>query len=104
MKNQKGITLVALVITIIVMLILVGVSLTVAIQNGLIGNAQSDKNNTTKEQLKENNIANGWVTIKEENGTEKYTDIRSYSNDGQQNSGNGGNEETPVNTNTGGGE
>ncbi len=35
MKNQKGITLIALVITIIVMLILVAVSVTVIIQSGL---------------------------------------------------------------------
>ena len=34
MKGQKGITLVALVITIIVMLILVGVTVTIALQDG----------------------------------------------------------------------
>ena len=48
-KNQKGITLVALVITIIVMLILVAVSVTVAINGGLFtkakeaGNSWEDK-------------------------------------------------------------
>ena len=40
MKEQKGITLVALVITIIVMLILVGVSITVALNGGLFTNAK----------------------------------------------------------------
>lgn len=40
MKNQKGITLVALIITIIVMLILVAVTVTVVIQSGIL--------NTTK--------------------------------------------------------
>ena len=39
MKGQKGITLVALVITIIVMLILVGVSVTVALKGGLFKTA-----------------------------------------------------------------
>ena len=34
-KNQKGITLIALIITIIVMMILVAVSVTVALQSGL---------------------------------------------------------------------
>ena len=67
MKNQKGITLVALVITIIVMLILVGVSLTVAIQNGLIGNAQTARDNTEAEKAKENKISEGYVNY---NGNE----------------------------------
>ena len=37
MKNYKGITLIALIITIIVMMILVGVSVTIAINGGLFG-------------------------------------------------------------------
>ena len=41
MKGQKGITLVALVITIIVMLILVGVTVSIALNGGLIQKAQS---------------------------------------------------------------
>jgi hypothetical protein len=40
MKGQKGITLVALIITIIVMLILVAVSITVAIDGGLFDKAE----------------------------------------------------------------
>lgn len=40
MKNQKGITLVALVITIVVMLILVAVTVTVVVQSDLIGTAK----------------------------------------------------------------
>ncbi len=39
-KNDKGITLIALIITIIVMLLLVGVTLNVALQGGLFGNAK----------------------------------------------------------------
>ena len=46
MKEQKGITLVALVITIIVMLILVGVSITVALNGGLFNTAKDAANNT----------------------------------------------------------
>lgn len=41
MKSQKGITLVALIITIIVMLILVAVSVTVVIQSGLFDSAKN---------------------------------------------------------------
>ncbi len=40
MKNQKGITLVALIITIIVMLILVAVSVSVVINSNILGSAQ----------------------------------------------------------------
>ena len=63
MKNQKGITLVALVITIIVMLILVAVSLTVAINNGLIGNAQKAATDTQTERDAEKKISDGYVKI-----------------------------------------
>lgn len=41
MKNQKGITLVALIITIIVMLILVAVSVAVLIDSDLLGTAKN---------------------------------------------------------------
>ena len=57
MKNQKGITLIALVITIIVMLILVGVSVTVALNGGLFTTAKTaaegTKVATEKERLLE---------------------------------------------------
>ena len=43
MKEQKGITLVALIITIIVMLILVGVTVSVVINSNLIGEANTAK-------------------------------------------------------------
>lgn len=45
MKEQKGITLIALIITIIVMLILVAVSVTFAVQSGLFTNAKDAGNN-----------------------------------------------------------
>jgi len=52
MKNQKGITLIALIITIIVMLILVGVSVTVALNGGLFKTAQeaAKKTETAKQE------------------------------------------------------
>lgn len=43
MKNQKGITLVALVITIVVMLILVAVTVSVVVSSDLIGTAENAK-------------------------------------------------------------
>lgn len=53
MKNQKGITLVALVITIIVMLILVGVTVNVALTGGLFDTAKKAKTQTIEEQERE---------------------------------------------------
>lgn len=73
MKGQKGITLVALVITIIVMLILVGVSITVAINGGLFEKAKSGATNTALEANKEYNLSTGVVSI---NNTE--VDIDNY--------------------------
>lgn len=61
MKGQKGITLVALVITIIVMLILVGVSVTVAINGGLFTNARTGVTATNEAAQQERNLAEGYV-------------------------------------------
>ena len=46
MKGQKGITLVALIITIIVMLILVAVTISVALNGGLFDNARAARKET----------------------------------------------------------
>ncbi len=73
MRNkEKGITLIALIITIIVMLILVGVVVTVVIQSNLLGTAKTagDKYKTAYED--ESNMSE--VTI---NG-EKYDSIEDY--------------------------
>ena len=73
MQNRnKGITLIALIITIIVMLILVGVVVTVVIQSNLLGTAKTagDKYKTAYED--ESNMSE--VTI---NG-EKYASIEDY--------------------------
>ena len=53
MKKQKGITLIALIITIIVMLILVGVTISVALNGGLFKTAQEATTNTLIEAEKE---------------------------------------------------
>ena len=63
MRGQKGITLVALVITIIVMLILVGVSVTVAINGGLFTKASDGASNTQKAANAERNLSDGKVTV-----------------------------------------
>ena len=43
LKNQKGITLVALVVTIVVLIILATISISVALNGGIIGKAQDAK-------------------------------------------------------------
>lgn len=54
LKEQKGITLIALVITIIVLLILAGVAIaTLAGDNGILTKASNSKSETIKSQLKE---------------------------------------------------
>lgn len=54
MKNEKGITLVALVITIIVLLILAAVSIAaLSGQNGILTNADNSKQQTAISQAKE---------------------------------------------------
>ena len=55
MKNTKGITLVALVITIIILLILAGISIQAITQTGLLKNAQIAKQLTQTAQNTENN-------------------------------------------------
>ena len=54
LKENKGITLVALVITIIVLLILAGVSISLVVgDNGVLTQSQTASKNTTKSQIKE---------------------------------------------------
>ena len=70
MKNQKGITLIALIITIIVMMILVGVTVTVAMNGGLFGTADDSTKRTEKNSIHEQMIAamklteNGNINVK----------------------------------------
>lgn len=68
MREEKGITLVALVITIIVMLILVAVSVTVALNGNLFGKASTGASETNNQAEQERNLSNGKVIVNE-NGT-----------------------------------
>ena len=63
MKGQKGITLIALIITIIVMLILVGVSVTVALQGGLFERAERARDDTRSALNQENDLDSGVVNM-----------------------------------------
>lgn len=60
-NNQGGITLVALIITVIVMLILVGVTITTVIDSNLIGSAKNAGEKYQEAQIEENSL-NG-ITI-----------------------------------------
>ena len=57
MRNTKGITLIALIITIIVMLILVAVTVSVALNGGIFNNAREAKTGTQRQAEKEELIA-----------------------------------------------
>ena len=74
MKNTKGITLIALIITIIIMLILVAVSISVALNTGLFKSAGDATKGWKTAQDNEKNIGNGKITIngKEYNGFDDY--------------------------------
>ena len=82
MKNKEhGITLVALVITIIILLILAGVAITALTQTGLFEKARQAKNATENAQIEEktildyyNNKVNSTVTISNrENSNNDYS-------------------------------
>ena len=65
MKKQNGITLVALVITIIILLILAGISIATISQSGLFNKAREAKNATENAQIAENTTLNeytNWFT------------------------------------------
>ncbi|MBO4815738.1 MAG: hypothetical protein J5507_02135 [Clostridia bacterium] len=85
MRKEKGITLIALIITIIVMLILVAVTISVALNRGIFNNATDAKTQTNlakeKEVLQTTALgyldSNGYVDlaefVSEENPLEGYT-------------------------------
>ena len=73
MKNTKGITLIALIITIIVMLILVAVSISVALNTGLFKSTSDATKNWKSAQDIEGNIGNG-IEI----GGKKYSSMEDY--------------------------
>ena len=73
-KEEKGITLVALIITIVVMLILVAVSLNILVNSNLIGHAEKTGDAYAGAIRNEENLGNDGITI---NG-QKYASIEDY--------------------------
>ena len=69
LKNTNGITLIALIITIIVMLILAGVTITVALNGGLFKTAQSAATNTIIEAEREQLLSAVATAYDTETGT-----------------------------------
>ena len=68
MKEQKGITLVALIITIVVMLILVAVVVTVVINSGLL-NTASEAGQATKNAIQNESTMGDTVNINDHEAT-----------------------------------
>ena len=75
-NTNKGITLIALVITIIVMLILVGVTISMAVNGGLFEYAGRAATKTNKAMQEEQDLANGGVTV----GGWYYNTVEDYLN------------------------
>ena len=72
MKEQKGITLVALVITIIILLILAGISIASLTGSGLFNKAKEAKNASANAQ----NLENQTLTQYENTMNEYLNDLR----------------------------
>lgn len=70
MKNEKGITLIALIITIIVMIILVGVSVSVALQGGIFEETRNASTSTEEKAIYDQIVSamaltdNGKINVK----------------------------------------
>lgn len=77
MKNTKGITLVALIITIIIMLILVSVSVVFAIKGGLFGYAKEGVDKTNEAMQKEPLLSTGSVNVDDQ----EYITVDEYMNE-----------------------
>ena len=72
MRKNKGITLIALIITIIVMLILVGVVVTVVIQSDLLGTAKNTGDMYKTAYEEESSISGVTINGKDYNSIEEY--------------------------------
>lgn len=66
-KEQKGITIIALVVTIIVMLILLGVSISMTIDGGLFSYAGKAVGDVKKSQITDE-VNKAWILVQSENG------------------------------------
>lgn len=63
LKGQKGITLVALVVTIIVLIILAGISISLLLgQNGLLDRAKEARNIQANAEARENAMFENYLT------------------------------------------
>lgn len=60
-KNNKGITLIALIITIIILLILAGISISALTQTGIFEKAKEAKQKSENAQEEENKILNNYI-------------------------------------------
>lgn len=78
MKKQKGITLVALIITIIVMLILVGVTITLVLNGGLFDTAKEARDKTEKSVKEESELSQYEYEIAKAKGEVTDEDILKY--------------------------
>ena len=74
MKKNKGITLIALIITIIIMLILVAVSVSIIINSGLISKTKEAASKTKTAYESEQELSNGKITI----GDRTYNSIDEF--------------------------
>jgi len=77
-RQEKGITLIALVITIIVMLILVAVTITMAVDGGLFGRAADAGRQTNEAVLAEQELGSGVIKIKKGSTIYEYDNINAY--------------------------
>ena len=84
MKNERGITLIALVVTIVVLLILTGITInTVVDRNGVLGKAQQTQNDIedsiSESQGKLENLMDAYNEISSDNyfGIEETHDLSS---------------------------
>ena len=77
-KQEKGITLIALVVTIVVLLILAGVSISLVLNNnGVISKAKDSKNSTEKGQAQDEvNLAINYLQIEDATSTLTREDKR----------------------------
>lgn len=76
MRSKRGITLIALIITIIVMLILVGVTINISAKGQLFEQARQARNDYEREQIRENLM--GYLVEKE---IESYTETATITDD-----------------------
>ena len=89
LKNQNAITLIALIITIIILLILAGISISALTQTGLFSRAKQAEQLSKEKQEREINISgthgemklgvkNGYICVKESSCPHKYCINQGY--------------------------